>query len=111
MIWQEVTLNNEAHKLKDSKWVACIAEIKNNETSEIVEYETNEILEEGDDYPIIFNWQEGNFSCDCNREIFFNRTKGLEMDFNNECSEGKYSVNLKNKVDGVYYYQEFETIS
>ncbi len=37
-------------------------------------------------------WDEGNYSCDCNREIFFRRAKGEEVDSNEVfCSEGRFS--------------------
>lgn len=92
--------------------VECIAEIRNNETGEIREYETHEILEEGNDYPSVFNWEENNFSCDCNRLLFFKRAgteKTTDEDWNVECSDGKFSVNLKNKMNGEVYYREYET--
>lgn len=90
-------------------WVECIAEIKNNSTGEIVEYETEEILDFDSEYPSVFNWEENNYSCDCNRLLFFKRAKNeeTEEDFDKECSNGKFSVNLKNKKDGKIYYREF----
>ena len=55
--------------------VECIAEIKDNQTGEIRMIDTQERLSEGDDYPGVFNWGENNYSCDCNRRIFFKRSK------------------------------------
>lgn len=95
------------HKLNKAKWVECIAEIRSNETGEVVEYETDEILYDGHKTPSTFNWIENNFSCDCNRRMFFDRVKGNEEeDF--DCTYGLFSVNLKNKLDGVVYYREFD---
>ena len=37
-----------------------------------------------------FLWEEGNYSCDCNREIFFQRAKGKEVD-DACCGEGRFS--------------------
>lgn len=109
MDWIEV--EKTTHPVKDSIWVKVIAEIKNNETGEIVEYESDEILENGESVPNVFNWEENNFSCDCNRFVFFCRAKGLGFDIekDSKCSDGKYSVNLKNKKNGEVYYREFET--
>ena len=81
--------------------VKCIAEIKNNSTGEIIEYETEEIIEENSEHPSVFNWEQNNYSCDCNRSIFFH---GEETE-DSYCSDGRYSVNLKK--DGKIYYQEF----
>ena len=89
--------------------VECIAEIRQNSTGIIIEYNTLEILEPSKEYPNTFNWEENNNSCDCNREIYFNRAQGIDIDFDHiVCSDGKYSVNLKNKLNGYVYYREFE---
>jgi hypothetical protein len=89
--------------------VECIAEIRNNETGEVRDYETEEILEVGNSHPNTFNWAEHNYSCDCNRLLFFKRAKGEETedDFEVDCSSGKFSVNLKTKKDCNVYYREF----
>ena len=107
MDWIEV--KKETHQNDNCIWAECIAEIKNNETSEIREYETHEILEIGGEHPSVFNWEENNFSCDCNRRLFFKRANNEETedDCNAECSDGKFSVNLKNKKDGKVYYREY----
>jgi hypothetical protein len=41
--------------------------------------------------------------------LFFKRAKGEETedDWNVECTDGKFSVNLKNKKGGVVYYREY----
>ena len=108
MSWIEVDKKSIPHP--NYVLVECIAEIKNNETGEIVEYETNEMLENGCEYPSFFNWEENNYACDCNRRIFFKSVKNelTDEDFHVDCSEGKFSVNLKNKKDGKVYYREFE---
>lgn len=108
MEWIEV--EKGMYPLKNSILVECIAEIRDNKTGEVREYETHEILEEGEEHPCVFNWEENNYSCDCNRRLFFKRAKGEETkeDWDVPCSDGKYSVNLKNKKDGRIYYQEFE---
>jgi len=89
--------------------VECVAEIRNNETGEIREYITHETLDIGDEHPSVFNWEENNNACDCNRLLYFKRAKNEEKDedWDVECSDGKFSVNLKNKKDGKIYYREY----
>lgn len=97
-----ILVKDQSGTSKEYKMVKCIAEIRNNETGEIKEYLTNEPFYLGSEHPSVFNWEENNFSCDCNRHLFF--TDGQEE---LECSDGKYSVNLKNAKDGKIYYSEF----
>lgn len=102
-------VTEEKTNVKNCVRVKCIAEIKNNSTGEIREHETEELLENGDEHPSTFNWAENNFSCDCNRLLFFKRAKDEEIDedWDVECTDGKFSVNLKNSKDGKIYYREF----
>ena len=72
------------------------AHIRNNETMEVRTLPTT--IDE-------FEWSEGNFSCDCNREYVFQRIAG-EAVGPMQCSDGRYSVNLSR--DGETYYKEFE---
>lgn len=107
MEWIEV--EKDTYQIDNCMYVECVVEIRNNETGEIREYETHEILEIGDEYPSVFNWEENNYSCDCNRSLLFKRAnnKETEDDWNVGCSDGKFSVNLKNKKDGKVYYREY----
>ena len=102
---------SDRNKIRGGTLVKCIAEIRDNKTGEIREYDTVEVLNDGQDYPSVFNWEENNFSCDCNRYLFFKYAGGEEAEVSDEeitvCSEGGYSVNLKNKKDGKVYYREF----
>ena len=111
----------EKVKLKDfdisrieqgTTWVKIVALIRKNETSEIREYKDEvwwDCNEPYDDYPNDFMWSEGNYSCDCNRYLFFQRAKGENED-NDECGDDKYSVNLKNPKNGEIFYREYEEI-
>ena len=106
-MWIQV---DKESKIKDGIWVACIAEIRLNSTGEVRECEVNEVLRDGALYPASFNWEENNFACDCNRRILFKQAKDelKEEDWDIKCSDGIFSVNLKNKLDGKVYYREFE---
>lgn len=92
--------------MEGARWVRCVAHIRKNATGEVRRYETYEVLDDGSPQPSTFNWEEGNGSCDCNREIFFERSAGVEIE-NEECSEGRFSVNLQNPMTGKFYYREF----
>lgn len=99
------------HKKDGTKVVSVIAEIKNNKTGEIREYKTEEYISKDEKLPNTFNWSDNNFSCDCNRYLFFKyanneKVSDDEMD-SIECSDGKFSVNLKNEKNNQYYYKEF----
>jgi hypothetical protein len=50
-------------------------------------------------------WTDGNASCDCNRELFFYRARGIEIE-ETECGEGKYSVKISNNKTGEILYDE-----
>ena len=73
--------------------------IKNNITKEVASYEY-----EGWDveYDSRRNWTQGNYGCDCNRYLFFERAKGNDPDISDgECSQlvNKYLVNIQ-EFDG-----------
>ena len=113
-------------------YVKVVALIRKKATGEVVEYPTELPLHEGEDTPNDFIWVDGNYSCNCNRGDFFERTKDPEWDdteylydqpegtdwgpdFEGEterpknlCSDDNFEVNLKNPVDGKIFYQEFE---
>jgi hypothetical protein len=46
------------------------------------------------DYYGYYTWEEGNYSCDCNRALFFARAKGEEDPQNRPCGEEAYSVQI-----------------
>lgn len=71
-------------------------QIRKNDTGEIRFY-TLEALEDDGDYI----WTDGNFSCDCNRAIMFDRAKDQEIPewwlkepTPYPCSDGAFSVLL-----------------
>jgi hypothetical protein len=55
-------------------------------------------------------WTDGNASCDCNRELFFNQFGGVTSELmESKCSEGRYKVNIyDNKLKKVLY-SEFKS--
>jgi hypothetical protein len=79
-----------------------LAHIRNNHTGEVRQYPCEEAT--------AFIWEEGNYSCDCNRELLFGYAKGLKFEDmpDVKCSDGRFSVNLENPVTGEIFYREFE---
>jgi hypothetical protein len=47
-----------------------------------------------------FIWTEGNYACDCNRGLFFERAANPEYDGDPECGHDKYVLESVD-VDGV----------
>lgn len=71
-------------------------EIRNNETGEIRIKEMNLEWSDGS----LFWWTEGNFGCDCNREMQF----GTDKEFDDiECGETRFSVLKVILPDGTEY--------
>lgn len=95
---------------KGNTWVKIIACIRKNKTGEIREHK-DEVWWEfckpyGEDYPSSSMWADGNYSCDCNRCLYFQRAKN-ESEDNCECGDELYSVNLKNPKSNEIFYKEF----
>jgi hypothetical protein len=57
-----------------------------------------EVNEREDGTPNLYIWEEGNYSCDCNRGIFF----GEDYD-DVKCGDGKYLVKIKVLTGEVIY--------
>jgi hypothetical protein len=105
MNWIEVDV--PTHPQKNAKWVKIIAHVRRVADGAVRKSEKTAILDDGDEIPNPYIWQEGNYSCDCNRELFFERAAGNEPG-ETECGGGRFQVNLENPVTGEIYYREFE---
>ena len=75
--------------------------IRKNNTDEIRFYEIKwdwyKNRESGD----LFWWTEGNYSCDCNRELCWLRAGGDDPDlYNVKCSDGRFSALYAELPDG-----------
>ena len=104
MSWQFVE-NPPPHD-KDL-WVNITAQIKNNETGEIRQYAVIGIWDKEINGPNTYIWEEGNWSCDCNRCDFWHQSGGEEEWEESECGFEKFSVNLSNPETGEIFYREF----
>jgi hypothetical protein len=89
-------------------WVKVTARIRRNATGEVRELECDELMEIGTDGPSVFNWQENNYSCDCNRALFFAQAGNDEDLPEHPCGESAYAVQLVNPVTGAVFYDEFK---
>jgi hypothetical protein len=68
-------------------------------------FKSEEILCEGGECISTFIWEEGNFSCDCNRRMFFNSAAG-EPTGESVCGHGAYIVWIVNPATGEVVYDE-----
>lgn len=77
------------------------------EIKEVVSGEVATCFEEyEDDLLALYQWEEGNYSCDCNRILFFARALGFPDIFDAPCGDEKYKVRLTD-VNGEVLYSEF----
>jgi hypothetical protein len=67
--------------------------IRKNETGEIRFYEVEFEWHKPDGYTDLFWWQEGNFSCDCNRERAWNSQELEGEPYQEyECGDSRFSA-------------------
>jgi hypothetical protein len=106
---QEIKLNIKEFKIVEKEfpynkttWVEILVKIRNNNTGEIRDYLTTGIWDEEENCLALYIWKEGNFSCDCNRAIFF-------KDSDETCGDTRYSCNIINPVSNEIIYQEYST--
>lgn len=93
------------------KKIGIIVRIRLNETGEVREYKTEAFLNDGESVPSTYIWEEGNYSCDCNRSLFFEYALHPDraMDsIESPCGDGKFSVEVLIAETGEVYYSEFE---
>lgn len=49
--------------------------------------------DDGDIGSPVYMWREGNYRCDCNRHLFFERAQGRDPDvMAGDCTEDRYTV-------------------
>lgn len=97
-----VTCNNKY------KIVPVEVEIRENATLVVVNHSDELQHHQGEELPSVFNWEEGNYSCDCNRFLFFSRAMSIEEPDDYPCSDGKFSVRICLKDTNEIIYDEFE---
>jgi hypothetical protein len=83
--------------------------ILDEQTGEVVVYKS-EGYDDDDEPPGTFNpfiWCDGNFSCDCNRALFFAEAAGRPRPEDSPCTETRYRiVQIVRVSDAKVVYQE-----
>ena len=78
--------------------------IRNNETREVAEITFTAKWLYREHY---YLWSQGNYSCDCNRQLLFERAKGNEPDWDMAmCGESKYTVLKIIAEDAIVYAED-----
>lgn len=83
----------------------AIIKIKENSTGRIATFK--DIVGEEGTFNPFYSWEEGNFSCDCNRHLLFHSHsdyEGYTPDF--PCGDDFYSVEITSE-EGIILYSEF----
>src|SRR5690349_4077922 len=87
--------------MDDQKSVKATLEIRRNSDGQV------RASKEPWDYYGDFIWSEGNFSCDCNRYLFWCRAGDDSEDEDDEdagrCGDERFSVRLKDEAGNVLY--------
>jgi hypothetical protein len=83
--------------------------ITDTKTGNTADYKTTE-YESGDGWDP-FIWSDGNYSCDCNRSLFFSRATGTEEEESPACGtieENRYRVDsiIEDATGDVLYSEE-----
>jgi hypothetical protein len=76
------------------------AEIRRNADGVVRRYDLGSVGFYGD-----FVWSDGDYSCDCNRGIFFCSVAG-EDDSNRKCGDTAYSVKITANDGGRVLYED-----
>lgn len=93
----------------DSVWLDVVATITDRETGASVNIDTTVMYSQEDNGDMVSpgSWAWGNYECDCNRALFFERARGVEID-PPACSTGRFAVSLANKLNGRVFYDELK---
>jgi hypothetical protein len=107
--WMEYDGPKDDHPVWKSPTVWVDVQLRHNATGEVRTSRQWMIYEPEDgEHPSDYIYSEGNYSCDCNRHLFFHRAAGVEPDEDCPCGDEAYSVNLVNPKDGAVFYREFQ---
>lgn len=93
----------------DPEGVWCAIEIFDRATGETAAFEDCGSIWNDEGYIRDFMWAEGNYACDCNRQLFFERALGRRDPFDNEavkCGEGRYLARATRLDNGEIIFDE-----
>jgi len=90
------------------KYKAIITRVADGEIGEYKPDWDYEVTEDG--FSNEYIWSEGNFSCDCNRMMFFHEARGEEYPVEKfediKCSNGKFHVRCVDVDTGAVLYDD-----
>lgn len=96
--------------IANPSFIVISVDIRNNETGVVRRTADTLLLDDGEQQPSLYIWEEGSYSCDCNRALLFARAAG-EPEPDLTCSGGRYSVRISDPKTGRVLYQEFPEIA
>jgi hypothetical protein len=92
--------------------IRCAVEILDRHTGELVGFEDTSSVWLEDGIAIPYIWEDGNFACDCNRALFWNRAQGIEIEEDPPCGplrgSGRYAVRLTRLDTGEILLDELQ---
>jgi len=77
--------------------IPVIVKIRDVQSGETVDHKDDLLVD--DTYDGIPIWRDGNYSCDCNRKLFFERAKGGDLEPEQPCGDAAYTVYGIYRVD------------
>lgn len=95
--------------MRDERWVRIQVRIRENSSGLVRTWSDHAgFTDDSEQEPSIFIWTEGNYSCDCNRRLFFLWACGeAEADGDERaCSDTEYSIEVINPANGRVIYSE-----
>jgi hypothetical protein len=72
--------------------------LRNNETGEVRLYRDNITWDDDHSH---FMWTDGNYGCDCNRHMMFQRAHGDASDWDTPCGDERYTALYALLPDGT----------
>jgi hypothetical protein len=106
--WLEYDGPKDNHPVWKHPTVWVDVQIRHNASGEIRVKRAWMIYEPEDGpSPSVYMYEDGNYSCDCNRHLFFHRAAGVEPMEDAPCGKVAYDVNLINPKTGKVFYREF----
>jgi hypothetical protein len=106
MPWIRIT-KDPPHDRDD--WVSINVHIRKQSDGVVRVYKTDGLLDDDGEHLSTYIWEEGNFSCDCNRYLFYQRAVDADEDDNAPdgfCGEDKYRIWIVNPATGNIVYDE-----
>lgn len=76
--------------------------ITSNEIGQCREYPTTGLFNREDGAFWDYIWSEGNFACDCNRELFFADAAG-EEEPEGKCGDDAFSIRITDAAGNILY--------